>query len=342
MGPKKKSRKRFYLLVTFIICVTFFFFIRSNPNVLGINLTQSWNFQFMEDLNLNDDNELETLILKEINEKKGEFSVVVEFYESSLSAKPEKQVHLNEKEVFPAASLYKLFLMAAVMQEIEDGRLNMDQKLSASKEHLTQVLGFEEYGYKDIEGDITFTVEQALERIGRLSDNYAAIILAEKVGWGKVQDQAKKVGADSTIIKSPITTTSYDISLFLKDLYLGKVVSFDSSKKIVDFLSRSQINNRIPKELSVPSSVMSERLKTAQEQSSEHSSGQLVVPLKIAHKTGELSRVRHDAGIVYLPDGGAYIIVLMSKNLDDENEGAAVLARVSKVVYDYCVARGTK
>lgn len=305
---KRKSRKRFYSLVIILLLISLFLFLRSNGDVLGINLTQSWNFQFEE--RFFDDNELESRITKELKDTDGEFAVVVESYESSLSAKPIKQVHINDEVVYPAGSLYKLFLMAAVLNEVEEGRLKMDQRLSASKEHLDKVLGGTEYGYEKVEGNITFTVDQALERIARLSDNYAAIILAEKVGWSKVQAQAKATGAASTVVRNPISTTPYDISIYLRNLYQGRVVSKEASQKIVDYLSRSQLNNRIPK--------------------------QLPEGLKIAHKTGELAGVRHD---VYLPDGRAYIIVLMSKNLTFEDQGAEVLARVSKVVYDNLVIK---
>lgn len=307
---KKKSRKRFYILITTLIILGLFFFLRSKGDVLGINLTQSWNFQFEE--RFFDDKDLEGLITKELKDVDGEFAVVVESYESSASSKPTKQVHINDEAIFPAGSLYKLFVMAAVLKEVEEGKLRMDQRVSASKEHLDEVLGGTEYGYEEVEGDITFTVDQALERIARLSDNYAAIILAEKVGWNKVQAQAKATGASTTVVKSPISTTPYDISIYLRNLYQGRVVSKESSQKIVDYLARSQLNNRIPK--------------------------QLPEGLKIAHKTGELSGVRHDAGIVFLPDGKAYTIVLMSKNLTFEDQGIEALARVSKVVYDYLVS----
>lgn len=308
---KKKSRKRFYSLVTVLILIGIFFFFCSKGDVLGMNLTQSWQFQFDE--RFFDDKDLEQKIIQQLKGVDGEFAVVVECYESSISAKPTKQVHINDEVVYPAGSLYKLFVMAAVLKEVEAGKLKMDQEVSVSKDHLDEVLGGGEYGYEDYEGSITFTVDQALERIAKLSDNYAAIILAEKVGWDKVQTEAKLTGASTTAIKNPISTTPYDIGIYLRNLYHGKVVSKESSQKIIEYLSKSQLNNRIPKEL--PEG------------------------LKVAHKTGELSGVRHDAGIVFLPDGKAYLIVLMSKNLTFEDEGAEVLAKISKVVYDYLVVK---
>lgn len=332
MNPPKKNRKRFYILISVLTVIGLFLFLRSNPDILGVNLVKKWNFEYER---FNDDKRLEELINKELSKTKGEFAVVVEAFDSSSSARPFKEAHINDESPFLAASLYKLFLMAAVMEEVEAGRLKLDQTVSKTKSSLDKILGGTEFGYEEVEGDIRFTIEEALGRVARISDNYAAILLAEKVGWDKVQQQARKAGAYSTVIKDPITTTAYDISLLLKGLYRGKVVSQSASAKIINFLTASQLNNRIPKYLpaSIPSG--SKGLKTAHEQSSGRSSGQTVSPTKIAHKTGELARVRHDAGIVYLEDGRAYIIVLMSKNLTFEDQGAEALARVSKVVYDY-------
>lgn len=60
--------------------------------------------------------------------------------------------------------------------------------------------------------------------------------------------------------------------------------------------------------------------------------------VEVAHKTGSITGVHHDAGIVYLPDGRAYVLVLLSKNLKDFDQGTAQLSRISKTVYDYVIS----
>jgi beta-lactamase class A len=54
----------------------------------------------------------------------------------------------------------------------------------------------------------------------------------------------------------------------------------------------------------------------------------------VAHKTGSITGVRHDSGIVFLPDGKKYVLVLLSKNLEDENAAINMMATVSKIIYD--------
>jgi beta-lactamase class A len=59
--------------------------------------------------------------------------------------------------------------------------------------------------------------------------------------------------------------------------------------------------------------------------------------VSVAHKTGSITGVHHDAGIIYLPDGRSYVLVLLSKNLKDFDEGTEQLAGISKIVYEYLV-----
>jgi len=55
----------------------------------------------------------------------------------------------------------------------------------------------------------------------------------------------------------------------------------------------------------------------------------------VAHKTGSITGAHHDAGIVYLPDGSKYVLVLLSREMTDFDAGTAMLARVSKLIYDH-------
>lgn len=245
--------------------------------------------------------------------KQGDYAI----YVKDLTTGGKRNVYIHSDEVFEAASLYKVFLMAATFEAINEGKFTLDTEISAKLSHLEDVLGSVDYGYLELSGDevATYTVRECLDRIARISDNYAAIMLAEKVGWDKVQVTADNIGALNTTIKTPISTSAEDVGALLEKIYLGEIVSFEASEEIINMLATAQINNRIPAKLP----------KT------DPSTGS---GLRIAHKTGELSNVRNDAGIVFL-DGNPYIIVMMTKDLKYEDEGIENLAEVSKIVFDY-------
>lgn len=270
---------------------------------------------------------LQSIVESSLKDQEGEFAVYIEKLgenqvlgvgSESENARPEGY-DLNSFESYPAASLYKLVLMAAILDQVQKGHLSLETEVSATKDYLTDRLGSVDFGYEESEGTISYTVDQALVRVATISDNFAAILLTDelfKVAKQESNNQplrnmALSLKMENTFFPKDgelITTTALDVARYFKLLYQGRVVSQEYSNKIIELLSRSRLNNRIP--------------------------DQLPEGTKVAHKTGELAGVRHDAGIVFL-DQNPYLIVLMSKQLKDENEGVELLSEVSKQVFDY-------
>lgn len=252
------------------------------------------------------DSELEGKIRQFLEGKQGDYAVFVK----DLKPEGKRNVYINSDQVYESASLYKLFLMAAVFEKISRGEMTLETEISAKIGHLDDVLGGREYGYENYDPgeSIGYSAKDALLRIAMFSDNYSAIMLAEKVGWSAVQAVATNLGTKNTTIKTPISTSAEDVGLILEELYLGQMVSFEASEEMINMLAKSQVNNRIPAKL--PEGV------------------------KVAHKTGELEGVRNDAGIVFL-EGNPYLIVMMTKNLKSIDEGIENEAEISKIVYDY-------
>jgi len=273
----------------------------------------NYSFRKILGVQVKGDQELEGKIKDFLEGKEGDYAV----YVKDLRTKGERNVYINSDQVFEAASLYKLFLMAATFEAVSRGEVTLDTEISAKLSHLEAILGSVDYGYMHLSGDevATYTVRECLDRIARISDNYAAIMLAEKVGWDSAQTVANEIGAVNTKIKTPISTSAEDVGILLEKVYKGEIASFEASEEMINMLSKAQINNRIPAKLP----------------KKDPSTGS---GLKIAHKTGELSQVRNDAGIVFL-DGNPYLIVMMTKNLKYEDEGIENLAEISKIVFDY-------
>lgn len=61
--------------------------------------------------------------------------------------------------------------------------------------------------------------------------------------------------------------------------------------------------------------------------------------VKVAHKTGWITGVNHDAGIVFLPDGRKYVLVLLSKELENDKAAVKSMAKVSRMIYDYVMEK---
>lgn len=216
----------------------------------------------------------------------------------------------NEHRVFEPASVYKLWIMGAVYQGIEEGKIKDDEVLSKDVEYLNMKYGIPSDIAEQTEGTVTFSIRDALIQMIDVSDNYAALLLTDRVGLSAVSRFLETNGFFETKVgagNSDPTTTPSDIALFLEKLDGGQLANEKSTKEMLDLLRWQRLNDLIPKYL--PDGVV------------------------VAHKTGALEPFAHDAGIVY-SEFGNYVIVVMTET-DSRFQAEERVALVSKKVYEY-------
>lgn len=245
-----------------------------------------------------------------IASEEGEYSVIIK------NLKTGEEYKYNPNKKYDSASLYKLWVMAAVYQEIKDGKLNEDDVLSAEKSSLNDTLstvtltptpvGFTPDPTSGEPEKISMTVGEALEKMITVSDNYAAVLLSSKVGSKKIVNFIKDSKFTNSNYKQPPQTSAQDISLFFESLYKGEIIDSDYSGLMIDLLKRQTLNDRIPKYLN---------------------------GVEVAHKTGELFGSKHDGGIVYSQNGD-YIIVVLS-DTKDYKKAVENIAKYSEAIYEY-------
>ncbi len=245
-------------------------------------------------------NELEKAILPLIQNEKGTYSVVVR------NLKTNEFYNKDETKKYASASLYKLWTMATVFQQIKDGKLTMDKVVSADIAALNTAFQLGDDAELK-EGTITRTIQEALEQMITISHNYSAILLTYTIKNSSVRQFLISYHFTDSKTGSPPTTTAQDIADYYETLYKGELISKEASDEMLAILKRQKLNDRIPKYL--PKGTIS------------------------AHKTGELGGVKHDAGIVF-SDKGDYIIVLMSETAAPL-KAAEVEANISKSVFEY-------
>jgi beta-lactamase class A len=88
----------------------------------------------------------------------------------------------------------------------------------------------------------------------------------------------------------------------------GKAVSPAASREMADVLKRQKINDAIPAGLP-PGSV-------------------------VGHKTGSITRINHDAAIVYNPR--PYVLVVLTRGIEDQKRSSALIADITRVVHAWC------
>lgn len=314
-SPRKKGIPLRFLLLIFT-ALAFVFIFKENfpgnskqktdqevPVVKGI-MEKGAAF-FSPDANSLD---LETIVQNELKNTQGEYAVAIK------NLKTGERYYYNEQTVFDAASLYKLFIMATVFQKIQDGNLTKTQVLSQKIPTLNQKFRISSESAELKEGSITLPVQSALTRMITISDNYSALLLAENAKLSNVsaflKDNAFSGSRVGTRGETPATTAS-DITSFFQKLYHNELATTDLTADMLLLLRHQQLNSKIPKYLPIEA--------------------------KVAHKTGELGRLSHDAGIVYAPKGDYIIVVLSDTNKPvDANEK---IANISKAVYGYFTSK---
>lgn len=254
---------------------------------------------------------LENIVNQAFEDTKGKYSVVIK------NLKTGENYSLNEHKKYDAASLYKLWVMATAFRLIQDGILKEDEILKQDIAKLNDTFNISSESAEQTEGIIQLSISDAIEQMIIISDNYAALLLSEKVRLSRVETflqtygfSESKVGLDGT---DPATTAS-DIALFFEKLYTGKLANTLYSEEMIRFLKGQKLNHKLPKYLH-PGTV-------------------------VAHKTGELNQFSHDAGIVYTPQGD-YIITVLSET-DVPSQAEKNIATLSRDVYTYFMQKGAK
>ena len=247
---------------------------------------------------------LEKVVQDSLKGTTGTYALVIKNYETGQT------YTLNDHQKFESASLYKLWVMATVFDQIKQEKFEHTDVLTETIPRLNEIFGIDKENAELTEGSISLTVDSALNQMITISHNYAAMLLSKKVGVSKVQaflnDHGLTESNTGKTGEAP-TTTASDIAKFLDYLYNGKLASMADTKAMIDLLKAQKLNSKIPAKL--PKSVV------------------------IAHKTGELGTVSHDAAIIYSTNG-PYIFVMMSES---KSPAGAVqrIADTSKAVYDY-------
>lgn len=271
--------------------------------------------------------QLQTDIQKLFAEVKGEYALAfVNLHQAKDS------LFINADSKFHAASTMKVPVMIGLYQMQADGQLDLASNI-AVRNSFKSIVDGSSYTMdvtEDSEGDLykmigdSISISALIHPMITRSSNLATNILIELADAKKVTAQMRQLGAKNIEVLRGVedqkaydqglsnSTTARDLLVILKALAEGKAVNQNASDAMINILMDQQFRDVIPKYL--PEEV------------------------PIANKTGSITALHHDAGIVYHPTH-PYVLVLLSKNLEDFDAGTEILAKVSKRIYAYMEAK---
>ncbi len=256
-------------------------------------------------------------------------SVEGEFGVAFKDLQTQQTLFINEKENFHAASTMKTPVMIEVFKQAKAKKFKLTDSILVKNEFKSIVDG-SPFGL-DISDD---SADDMYRKIGQkmtiydltyqmiiVSSNLATNILIDLVGAQNANATMRQLGVqDIQVLRGVEDTkafqkglnnsvTAYDLLLIFEKIAQKKVVNKKACKAMTNILFDQKFNEIIPAKL--PKDV------------------------KVAHKTGSITGVQHDSGIVFLPDGRQYVLILLSKKLTNAQAGVKALAEVSEMIYDF-------
>ncbi len=268
---------------------------------------------------------LEQAIEQEFAAEEGVFALAFKDLNSG------EELLINATDHFHAASTMKTPVMIELYKQAKEGTFSLSDSMLIKNEFYSIVdssLYSMDIGEDSEEGLYSLigtkkTIAELLYDMIIVSSNLATNILIEKVDARRVTQTMRELGAPDIEVLRGVedikafqlglsnSTTAFDLLAIYEKLALEEVVSPEASEEMLNILFDQRFNEIIPAKL--PEAV------------------------RVAHKTGSITGLHHDSGIVFLPDGRRYVLVILSRELGSFDAGTERMAKVSRMVYDYVV-----
>jgi len=230
---------------------------------------------------------------------------------------------------FHAASTMKLAVMIQLFRDRDAGLLSLDDSVTITNT-FRSIVDSSPYQL-DVTDDSDSSlykrlgqrasIRQLIELMETVSSNLATNLLIAKVDAKRANATAHALGADSILVLRGVeddkayraglnnTTTARDLGMLLAAIANGKAASAASCREMLAILGRQQFNEGIPAGLPPGTTVY--------------------------HKTGWIGQVvYHDAALVEPPNGGRYVLVVLTGAIQKDADAHAAVRDLSKLVFD--------
>lgn len=227
---------------------------------------------------------------------------------------------------FHAASTMKIPVLIELFHQIKQGKLKLDDHLLIKNEFHSIVDGslYTLSAADDSEAELykaegqTRTLRELSNLMIIVSSNFATNLLVEKLGVENIRATVHDLGADGMKVLRGVedgkafekglnnTTTARGLGILLQAIATGKTVDGASSQEMLAILDRQKFNEGIP--------------------------AGLPAGIRVAHKTGEITKIHHDAAIVFADR--PFVLVILVRGLVEKKDSAALMADISEKFYE--------
>jgi beta-lactamase class A len=250
----------------------------------------------------------------------------IAFYDAETTL----QWSYNADAMFHAASTMKLAVLVALFRQFTRGELNLDEPVHVRNKFLSI---YERKPYmldvsRDTEGEVyerlgrTMSVEQLAYYMITCSSNLATNLLVDVLGVPVIQTALDELKVDGIrVLRGVEDHAAFEAGLnnevsangllrLLRLVAEGKAYGEEASARMREILLDQRFKSGIP--------------------------AGLPPAARVAHKSGNISTVHHDAGIVYLEGRQPYVLVILTQ-FPSEASAKTAVADVSRDIYE-CLA----
>jgi beta-lactamase class A len=236
-----------------------------------------------------------------------------------------QEMMIDPAAPFHAASTMKIPVMIELFAEAHDGKLKLTDLLKIKNEFHSIVdgsvyqLNASDDSYAEIYKQIgnSMPLRELCELMITRSSNLATNLLIERLGVTNIQERIDKLHATGMVLLRGVedskafqagknnTTSARALGVLLEAIAENQAADAESCHEMMEILKRQTFNEAIP--AGVPAGI------------------------PVAHKTGEITGIHHDAAIVLAPR--PFVLVILVKGINDRDKSSALMAAITKAIY---------
>ncbi|MHC5672546.1 serine hydrolase [Nostoc sp.] len=220
-------------------------------------------------------------------------------------------VDVNGSASFSAASTIKLPVLIAFFQDVDAGKIHLDEMLTMQQDIIAGGSGTLQYKPA---GTQYAALEVATKMI-TISDNTATNMLIARLGGMDALNQRFRTwGLTNTTIRNQLpdlqgtnTTSPKELGNLMAIVSQGNLVSMPSRDLMLDILRRTQRDTLLPSGLGTGA--------------------------RVYHKTGDIGTMLADTGLIVVPTGKRYIASVMVQRPNNDPRAEKLISSISRAAY---------